>query len=377
MARHGLVAILAVAAFGAGANAGPCKPFSSVGLSSTIIETATSTITTGTTGTTDVLETTAAETSVATESTEVLDTTVTETATGSTEATISIEATITMETATTLATTTAEATTTSVEPPPVCEPTQILVNPSFDDDDDGVSPWTLGAGVSISMVNPRSPPYYLYNTFDRGGSTTATFSQVVPALGSSIYQFDYYINMQTAIDGRDFSCSAVPRINGQELDSSETITESTSGGFKLSSQRFTGDGSTEGAVLSITVSCEGDFDTVIIGADDFSLQRKIGGTIANSLGDVEHQQLALVDTTVPVEQATVDPDVGLGAEPVDLIGVAEPAGLAVPAGAESNNNPKLVVVPDLGLHADALGFLDIQSDSPAGNFADMEHEAVP
>ncbi|KAM0250810.1 hypothetical protein ACHAP5_002027 [Fusarium lateritium] len=256
MARHELVAILAAVAFGTGANAGPCKPNSSVGLSSTIIETATSTITAGTTGTTDVPDTTAAGT-----------------VTGSTEATISIEPTITMETATTLATITAEATTTSVEPPPLCEPTQILVNPSFDDNDDNVSPWTLGAGVTASQINPRSTPNFLYNTFNRGGSTTATFSQAVPPLGNFPYQLDYYINMQTSIDGRDFSCSAVPSINGQELDSSETITDSTSGGFKLSSQRFTGDGSTEEAILSITVSCEGDFDTVIIGADDFSLQR--------------------------------------------------------------------------------------------------------
>jgi hypothetical protein len=171
MTCHGLVAILAAVAFGTGTNAGPCKPYSSVDLSSTIIETAASTITAGTTGATDVLGTTVTETSDATDSTEIIDTTITETATGSTEATISIEptittetattlATITTETATTLATTTTKATTTSAEPPPVCEPTQILVNPSFDDNNDA-SPWTLGAGVTISQINPRSAPNFL------------------------------------------------------------------------------------------------------------------------------------------------------------------------------------------------------------------------
>lgn len=182
MARHGIVAILAAAAFGVGVNAGPCKPYSSVGLSSSIIETAASTIPTGVTDTTDVLGSTVTETSQATDSTEVLDTTVTETATGSTEATISIQPTITTEAATTLATTTlatttaevttteattaeattitAETTTTTAEAPPVCEPTQILVNPSFDDNNDA-SPWDLGAGVTVSQVNPRSAPNFL------------------------------------------------------------------------------------------------------------------------------------------------------------------------------------------------------------------------
>jgi hypothetical protein len=160
MARHGLIAILTAVTFGAGAHAGPCKPYSSVGLSSTIIETAASTITADVSGTTNVFGTTVTETSHATDSTEVLDTTVTEAATGSTEATISVEPTITTETATALATTAAEATTTSVEQPPVCEPTQILVNPSFDDNNDA-SPWTLGASVTVSQINPRSRPNFL------------------------------------------------------------------------------------------------------------------------------------------------------------------------------------------------------------------------
>ncbi|SPJ74246.1 uncharacterized protein FTOL_03976 [Fusarium torulosum] len=272
MARHGIVAVLAAAAFGVGANAGPCKPYSSVGLSSTIIKTAASTITADVTGTTDVLGTTVTETSRATDSTEVLETTVTETASGSTGVTISIEPTITTETATTLATTTAAATTTSVELPPVCEPEQILVNPSFDDNVNA-SPWTLGDGVTVSQVNPRSNPNFLYNTFNQDGSTTTTFSQTLPPLGNFPYQLDYYLNLQTAINGRDFSCSAVPSINGQELDPSEVLTENGPYGFRLSTQRFTGDGSTGDATLSITVSCVGDFGVIIIGIDDFSLQR--------------------------------------------------------------------------------------------------------
>ncbi|KAH7251278.1 hypothetical protein BKA59DRAFT_452522 [Fusarium tricinctum] len=257
MARHGIVVFLAAAAFAA------------------------STITTGVTGTTDVLGTTVTESTQATDSTEVLDTTVTETATGSTEATISIEPTITTEFATTLATTTAEATTTvittteatttSVEAPPVCESTQILVNPSFDDNSDA-SPWTLGAGVTVSQVNPRSKPNFLYNTMS-SGRTSTTFSQTLPPLGSLWYQLDYYFNMQTALNGQGFSCSAVPSINGQELSRSEALTDNGPYGFQLSTQRFTGDGSTENSILSITVSCTGSYNTIIIAVDDVSFKR--------------------------------------------------------------------------------------------------------
>ncbi|KIL86904.1 hypothetical protein FAVG1_09457 [Fusarium avenaceum] len=243
-------------------------------------------LTTGVTDPTDVLESTVTETSQATDSTEVLDTTVSQTATGSTEAIISIEPTTTTEAATTLATTTAEATTTEVntaeattaeatttsaEAPPAYEPTQILVNPGFDDNNDA-SPWTLGTGVTVSQVNPRSAPNFLYNTMS-AGTTSTTFSQILPPLGNFPYQLDYYFNLQTAINGRAFSCSVVLSINGQPLEPSQVLTVGGPYGFRLSSQRFTGDGSTDDATLSFTVSCTGTYNTIIIGADDFSLQR--------------------------------------------------------------------------------------------------------
>lgn len=105
------------------------------------------------------------------------------------------------------------------------------------------------------------------------GSTSTTFSQTLPPLGNFPYQLDYYFNIQTAINGRAFSCSVVPSINGQLLQPSQVLTQSGPYGFQLSSQRFTGDGSTDDATLSFTVSCTGTYNTVIIGADDFSLQR--------------------------------------------------------------------------------------------------------
>lgn len=74
MARHGIVALLAATLLGASVNAGPCKPYSSVALSSTVIVeptmTGSSTITADITGTTDALETTVTEAT-----TDVTDTT--------------------------------------------------------------------------------------------------------------------------------------------------------------------------------------------------------------------------------------------------------------------------------------------------------------
>jgi hypothetical protein len=80
---------------------------------------------------------------------------------------------------------------------------------------------------------------------------------------------------------------------------------------------------------------------------------------------------------VLVEQVTVDSDVGPIVEPVGLAGVEKPARLVVRAGAESNDNPKLAVVPDLEPDADALVYLGIQSKEAAGKFAEMKHEADP
>ncbi|KAF4455747.1 hypothetical protein F53441_1946 [Fusarium austroafricanum] len=324
MARHGIVAFLAATVLGVGVNASPCKPYSSVALSSTVTlattttaatqETASSTITADVTDTTSALQTTVTEVTTGsidttdvvetTLTTSAFDTTVTEASSGSTDTTEVLETTTTEGTSDTTGvvettatdTTTAPGTTTdavettttepvgetstTVEPttttttaagPPVCVETQILVNPSFDNNNDG-SPWVLGSGVTVSQINPRSAPNFLYNTLNQGRTTT-TFSQTLPALGPFIYQLDYYFNLQTAIQGRGFACSVTPRINQQVLNPGETLTDSGPYGFRLSSQGFTVDDPDSPATLSITVQCQGSFNTVIIGVDDFALTR--------------------------------------------------------------------------------------------------------
>jgi hypothetical protein len=102
---------------------------------------------------------------------------------------------------------------------------------------------------------------------------TTTFSQTLPALGDFTYQLNYYINLQTAVNGRGFSCSATPSINDQILQSSVTLTDSGPYGFRLSSQTFNADDQDAPATLSVSITCSGIFNTIIMGADDVSLTR--------------------------------------------------------------------------------------------------------
>ncbi|KAL4730902.1 hypothetical protein ACLX1H_002944 [Fusarium chlamydosporum] len=171
MARHGILAVLAATVLSVGVNAGPCKPYSSAASSSVIAvettattqETVSSTITADITDTTDVLETTVTGlTAGSTESTDAFETTVTETTTHTMGTTDAFESTITEPASESSAetSTSSEPTTTADVGPAPCVETQILVNPSFDDNNDG-SPWVLDNGVTVSQINPRSNPNFL------------------------------------------------------------------------------------------------------------------------------------------------------------------------------------------------------------------------
>ncbi|CAG2011797.1 unnamed protein product [Fusarium graminearum] len=290
MARHGIVALLAATLLGASVNAGPCKPYSSVALSSTVIVeptmTGSSTITADITGTTDALETTVTEaTTDVTDTTDALETTITEPAIETTgtletsvikttaEGTTDLVETTTTETAidttgsleTTSVdttdvpdTTTTEAvvdtsavtieTTTTAAAESGCVPTQILANPSFDDNTNG-APWARGLDVSR-----------------------------LPALGSSTYELRYWYSLRTAVLGNGFSCTVTPSLNTQVLPSSLTMTDSSSHGFQLSSQYFTAQNPDSPAVLVFNVNCKGNFQSVSIGVDDIALTRLCDGS---------------------------------------------------------------------------------------------------
>ncbi|KAF4943663.1 hypothetical protein FSARC_14861 [Fusarium sarcochroum] len=296
MARHGFVALLAVTAFSVfGVDASPCKPSPSttVELSSTTIETGSSTViletsttiaeTLSTAVTTETAETTDV-TSTITEEASTTEGTTTDTTTEisiSTDATTT-EAATTFDTTTTILeeTTSAETTTTTKAPvivvPPPCTETQVIVNPGFNDNAEA-TPWVLGEGVTVSSQNPRSDPYFLATTFTRGGSGSRSFSQTLHNVGPQNYRLEYYISMNTAINGRGFSCSATPSINGEQLAQSPSVGDNGPYGFRQAVAFWSTPSATQNvdeAELIITVSCTGSYDTVIITVDDVSLTRQ-------------------------------------------------------------------------------------------------------
>ncbi|KAF5019236.1 hypothetical protein F66182_8777 [Fusarium sp. NRRL 66182] len=304
MARHGFVAILAAISI-IGVDASPCKlPHSAtvelstsietsstatLGTSTTYLETWPYTIATDSTQTTHAtaltgdLTETETETGTATDLTVTEQTTSTEASTAFDTTTIT-EAITSFDSATTTETTTAETTTTTaavdppVDPPspPPCTPAQIITNPGFDSNEDA-SPWVLDVNAAVSLQNPRSAPHFILSTFNRGGTTTSTISQTLRNVGPQRYVLDYYINMQTAINGRGFTCRATPSINGQELTSSQLLSENGPFGFRRSAVFWNTPSATETlaeTLLVITVECTGDFDTVVIGLDDVTLTRQ-------------------------------------------------------------------------------------------------------
>ncbi|KAJ4256279.1 hypothetical protein NW762_009359 [Fusarium torreyae] len=298
MTRYGFVALLGATALRAfGVDASPCKPSPSttVELSSTAIETGSSTviletsttladtlsstITTGATETTDL-------TTTITEETSTIESITTDT---TTEISISTDTTTTdaittFDTTSTIVeeTTSAETTTTTTAPvivvPPPCTETQVIVNPGFNDNADA-TPWVLGEGVTVSSQNPRTDPYFLATTFTRGGSESRSFSQTLRNVGPQNYKLEYYISMNTAIDGRDFTCSATPSINGESLEQSPSVGDNGPYGFRQSVAYWSTPSAIENVdetELVITVTCTGDYDTVIITVDDVTLTRQCG-----------------------------------------------------------------------------------------------------
>ncbi|TVY60619.1 hypothetical protein Focb16_v003552 [Fusarium oxysporum f. sp. cubense] len=281
MARQ-LVAILAAAAAFSGVSAGPCKPASSLALSSTILaettttatshETASSTITADVTETTGAFDTTATDaTTDATGTTDAADTTIT----GSTTDTATAGSITTFLTTTTTEQSPEQSTTTTtagpVGPGP-CLEEQVLYNPSFDDNNNAW-PWDLNSGVQVSSLNPRSPSYCLFNTPTSSDRAT-TFSQALPALGDYEYELVYYITMQNSeVNGLDFSCYANAFVNGKRMRESGSFDQSGPFTYQRVSEVFTPQNSDEAGELRFEIQCDGEFEYADMAVDDVSLTR--------------------------------------------------------------------------------------------------------
>ncbi|KAI8650997.1 hypothetical protein NCS57_01435300 [Fusarium keratoplasticum] len=250
MARRSLFAV-ATLAFGIlGANAGPCRPATTV----------TSVVETSSTAVAETSSTTLVEAS----STTVVESSSTTVAESS--------STTLFETSTSLAesssTTIAETSTTSEAPD--CDTTQVLVNPSFDDDDG--APWA-GIGNLRSDSEPRTGSHNLQVpsfTF-LGGGDTYTFSQTLTNLNGP-YRLSYYwrvASFSSWVPDAGFSCSVVPTVGTRQFDGvspwsgPNSWTEATEVWTPSSPS-----GHVDQATVSFTVSCIGDFSQMVLAIDD-------------------------------------------------------------------------------------------------------------
>ncbi|UPL00392.1 hypothetical protein LCI18_011326 [Fusarium solani-melongenae] len=256
MARRSLFAV-ATLAFGIlGANAGPCRP----------ITTVTSAVETSSTAVAETSSTTL----VAASSTTVVESSSTTVVESSSTTVAESSSTTLFETSTSLAesssTTIAETSTTSEAPD--CDTTQVLVNPSFDDDDG--APWT-GIGSLRSTTEPRTGSHNLRAVFNGGGGEIYTFSQTLTNLNGP-YRLSYYwriAGISSWMPDPGFSCDIVPtvgtrRFNGvSPWSGANSWTEATEIWTPSSPS-----GHADQATVSFTVNCNGDFNQMVLAIDD-------------------------------------------------------------------------------------------------------------
>ncbi|RSL54019.1 hypothetical protein CEP54_010109 [Fusarium duplospermum] len=247
MARRSLFAV-ATLAFGIlGANAGPCRPSTTV---TSIAETSS----------TVVAET--SSTTLEVSSTSVVESSSTTVAESSSTTVVETSSTTLFETSTSLvessSTTIAETSTTSEAPD--CEATQVLVNPSFEDNDG--APW-IGIDGLRTDEDPHTGNHNLQSY---------TFSQSLTDLNGP-YRLSYWyriasISAWTSDPG--FSCSIVPtvgsrRLNGEDPYDLGPWAEGTAVWSPSSPS-----GHVDQATVSFTVSCYGEFDELTLAMDDIT-----------------------------------------------------------------------------------------------------------
>ncbi|RSL67588.1 hypothetical protein CEP53_002944 [Fusarium sp. AF-6] len=255
MARRSFFAV-ATLAFGIlGANAGPCRPSTTV---TSITETS-STAVAETSSTTLVASSTTVVESSSTTVAESSSTTVVE------------SSTTLFETSTSLAesssTTIAETSTTSEAPD--CDTTQVLINPSFEDNDG--APWVGIDGLRTDQ-DPHTGSYNLGAVFTNGGLESYTFSQSLTDLNGP-YRLSYYyriVSLSAWSGSAGFSCSIVPTVGTRQLNGAYPYdlgpwTEGTAVWTPSSPS-----GHVDQATVSFTVNCYGEFDELTLAIDDIT-----------------------------------------------------------------------------------------------------------
>ncbi|RBR24310.1 uncharacterized protein FIESC28_02800 [Fusarium coffeatum] len=258
------VAVVAAGLFGA--DASPCKPATSTAVSvvqsealSTVASEVTSSVLVETSLTLSTETTSTAEGSSST----ILETSLTTLAETTAIADATTSSALIEETPTTLA-----ASTTTIEAES-CIETQVVVNPGFDDNNDG-SPWIHDGQVKSDYTpsNPNNLEVTVYN------GPPQSISQTLHNIKAGEYQLSFRWRITWVDnDSGSYNCYIIPRIGTSRLlsvfanDPSDMYAHST--GFWPAFQDL------DEVNLSLQVVCTGtgDFSSVIFNFDDVTLTK--------------------------------------------------------------------------------------------------------
>ncbi|EXA36918.1 hypothetical protein BFJ63_vAg11107 [Fusarium oxysporum f. sp. narcissi] len=257
MVRYSILNLAAIATLLLGAEAGPCRPATTV---ATSIVVATSTLAADTSATS--IDTTTVTTPADTTTTVPGDTTTTVLA--DTTTTDGVEST-TKTLADTATTTQAESTTTTAAA--ACAETQLFINPGFDDSPSGIAPWTSNANLIQSQA--QSGTNALSAVFSNG-QPDYYFKQTLQNLNGD-YEFSYYYRVVSVSPGADYVCNIELKVGdtskfGAMYDSA--------GGWRSDSVSFSiAGGAIAQADVQLILTCYGEFVRIEVNIDTLAFTR--------------------------------------------------------------------------------------------------------
>ncbi|KAJ4112976.1 hypothetical protein NW760_004803 [Fusarium oxysporum] len=258
MVRYSILNLAAIATLLLGAEAGPCRPATTV---ATSIVVATSTLAADTSATS--IDTTTTVTTPADTTTTVPGDTTT-TVLADTTTTDGVEST-TKTLADTATTTQAESTTTTAAA--ACAETQLFINPGFDDSPSGIAPWTSNANLIQSQA--QSGTNALSAVFSNG-QPDYYFKQTLQNLNGD-YEFSYYYRVVSVSPGADYVCNIELKVGdtskfGAMYDSA--------GGWRSDSVSFSiAGGAIAQADVQLILTCYGEFVRIEVNIDTLAFTR--------------------------------------------------------------------------------------------------------
>ncbi|KAL5593812.1 hypothetical protein FOBRF1_012914 [Fusarium oxysporum] len=233
MVRYSILNLAAIATLLLGAEAGPCRPATTVATS--IAET-TSTLAADTSATS--IDTTTVTTLADTTTTTQVDTTTT---------------------------TQAEDTTTTAAA--ACVETQLFINPGFDDSPSGIAPWTSNANLIQSQ--PQSGTNALSAVFNNG-QPDYYVKQTLENLNGD-YEFSYYYRVVSVSPGADYVCNIELKIGDTSMFG--TMYDGV-GGWRTDSVSWSSAGETVAqADVQLGVTCLGEFVRIEVNIDTLAFTR--------------------------------------------------------------------------------------------------------